>query len=1265
VKRHPGPRRTSLRTLAHGLLAGCAITAVSTAESQQDQRASVQSVQVEMQTGHAGMITSVALSADGRYVLSSSMDQTARLWDVAGGQEQRTFTGLDVFPDARFVSGTDRAILGASYAEQRVIDLTTGRTVRAFGGTRSEGVVSSNGRFAVVKDVQTGIVNVIDLALDKTVATLQEHASLTPYGVSDDGRLLLVSRVDVGMGRAMLRSMINRQASLPTAQYEMWDLTTGAVRNKLLQAQTVYGQDRIHVLSPDGALLVVNRDNGLRFYDTTSGEEKLNIPVDKLDEMRILFSADSRMLVGQSANAARIWEIPSGRLVTTLDAASAVNFSPDGRSLVLARWNSSTPILRDLETGRESPLSGGVSSIADLALVYDGRAVIAGTDMRGANYWDLKTGHLIRTFKCEGEDQGVRSVSASSTRPLLATACGDGRVLLWNFRTGALLRTVNQTKPSTLGGPMRVRFDTKGRLLAMTVNEELVVWDVAAERETLRITLPRPPSLWSTIMSSMAGGGTAMPMPKGLLERLPEDVREQMIHPAVDPSTDAMMNAVYAIAFHPDSKRLAVAMGTAVILVDASTGEVLRQFTSAGTQTPEPQTEQEALMEKLMSGATLSRKDYKALAKAQKQGRMPMQAMVRNPSIDDMMGSMDLARALVFSADGQTLVALGNRQRVWEVETGRKLGKVAPKWIDASQADAYSELAETQFDPDVGLSAGVAMSPDSRVLARAKGNRIVLSDVATEAELGELSGHVSAVTTLVWSANGQMIVSGSRDGTVRVWNVQDRSEVVQLIALGSNDGPSRDYVAVTPDQFYRASRRRVDGVAFRVNDQLYPFEQFDLRFNRPDVIVERLGGEPETVRTLRAAYERRLKKLALTESELSADVHLPEVSLAGEALPVSTAASTLALRVRARDEKYPLDRINVFVNDVPVFGTAGLSIPDREARAHEQNIQVPLVPGRNKLQVSVLNQQGAESLRQTVYTTSTSEPAPPDVYIVAIGVSKYRNAAYDLRFASKDARDLVDTYRAAATREGAQGQVHVLDLTDERATREGIRQAREWLKQARANDLVLVFAAGHGMTDDRQNYYFGTYDVDKENPSVNGLPYEDFEGLLDGIAALKKVLLIDTCFSGEIEKDEPTVVAPADTGGAGTVSVRAFKPARGSEGTADDSAPRATGERTGNVDVVRFQQELFADLRRGTGAVVISSASGSEYALEGPQWSNGVFTYALLNGLKNGRADANKDARVTVSELQVYVLEEVRKLTTGGQNPTVRRENLDYDFAVF
>jgi hypothetical protein len=54
---------------------------------------------------------------------------------------------------------------------------------------------------------------------------------------------------------------------------------------------------------------------------------------------------------------------------------------------------------------------------------------------------------------------------------------------------------------------------------------------------------------------------------------------------------------------------------------------------------------------------------------------------------------------------------------------------------------------------------------------------------------------------------------------------------------------------------------------------------------------------------------------------------------------------------------------------------------------------------------------------------------------------------------------------------------------------------------------------------------------------------------------------------------------------------------------------------------------------------------------------------ARLDFVPDRGTDANKDQAVTVSKLQAYVIDQVRKLTGGGQNPTVSRENLESDFA--
>ena len=73
-------------------------------------------------------------------------------------------------------------------------------------------------------------------------------------------------------------------------------------------------------------------------------------------------------------------------------------------------------------------------------------------------------------------------------------------------------------------------------------------------------------------------------------------------------------------------------------------------------------------------------------------------------------------------------------------------------------------------------------------------------------------------------------------------------------------------------------------------------------------------------------------------------------------------------------------------------------IPRGQRSGH---LTVPLVPGRNKIQVSAMNQHGAESLRKTVYTVYTTEQVEQELYIVAIGVSEYQNSAYNLTIRCK------------------------------------------------------------------------------------------------------------------------------------------------------------------------------------------------------------------------------------------------------------------------
>lgn len=93
-------------------------------------------------------------------------------------------------------------------------------------------------------------------------------------------------------------------------------------------------------------------------------------------------------------------------------------------------------------------------------------------------------------------------------------------------------------------------------------------------------------------------------------------------------------------------------------------------------------------------------------------------------------------------------------------------------------------------------------------------------------------------------------------------------------------------------------------------------------------------------------------------------------------------------------------------------------------------------------------------------------------------------------------------------------------------------------------------------------------------------------------------------------------------------------------------------------------RERFVSLSERTGANVLAATGSLEYALESKRWNNGVFSFAIMEGLGEQRADANDDGVVMLSELRAYVANRVRVLTDGGQQPTSRAKNIYFDFPV-
>lgn len=516
----------------------------------------------------------------------------------------------------------------------------------------------------------------------------------------------------------------------------------------------------------------------------------------------------------------------------------------------------------------------------------------------------------------------------------------------------------------------------------------------------------------------------------------------------------------------------------------------------------------------------------------------------------------------------------------------------------------------------------------------------------------------SKVQALAINNDGRFLATGSSDGIIKLWNADKNQLLAEIIHR------NEDFAFLLrkdpKEPYYKMSKGAGDLVVFRYGKDGYPFESFDLQFNRHDKILEALS-DPETgilkrtenvenlIEAYRNAYLKRVQKMGYSQATVNTSIQPPNPVTIKSPVPIKSQERQLSMTVTATDNNYPLKYINVWINDVPVFGRDGLDVSTEDTKAVTKTFELTLSEGENKIQVSSTNQQEVRSLLETVKVTYNGPTQKPDLHLVAIGVADFANPAMNLNYPAKDAHDLVALF--SGSKRQLFNRIHVHELTNQQATRSNVLQLKTKLETTQVDDVVILFVASHGLVDDHFDYYLATHDINFSTPAQNGLLYEEMEGLLDGIPARKKLILIDACHSGEIDKESVTRIEPPEAD-EGNVNFRAV-----------DAA--LANLHVGLNNSFELMQALFEDLRRGVGATVISSASGVEFALEGDTWRNGVFTYALLNGLKNKKADTNRDGKVMISELQQYLLETVVEMTGGQQKPTFRVKNRENDFAIW
>jgi WD40 repeat protein len=502
--------------------------------------------------------------------------QEVEIWDTRTWRVVQRLRGLSSDDYELRFSPDGRYLAWRTGGESGVFDLTTGQRIIEAWGPEAFAFRSVASGFELVQ-VHHGdpTFRYFEISRDGQV----RKAPASVIAARRAGELLCGADVSAD-GRIAATSDYAREKQ-PENPIEIWSIATG----KRLFALPARGKVDSLKLSSDGSRLVIRYWNpaGMEIWDLHTGRrlsfDPLAAPGDSVG-----FDPKQRRILVAGPETFRVFDARTGqRLVAPTPQVArqhAVDFTPDGRLLAVAGADADVALW---DLGRGAPvrhLGGHATGARALAFGPEGRQ-LAAVDARGSvRLWTVATGQLVWTRTLRDEE-----LSAVAFEP-----GGDGLVVgsdqgaTWlDLRTGAPSPAHAWLKDHGGVETRGLIFSRDGRLLALTLFMHFTVLDratrrrlaLSARRRTMQVLALSPDSQWIAIGHQGYLGGLVdvyhlrkgLGPPTCVPDEDPEEPEDKRGCAPATPWRFALEapregdTDCHALAFHPDSRHLAVGEG--------------------------------------------------------------------------------------------------------------------------------------------------------------------------------------------------------------------------------------------------------------------------------------------------------------------------------------------------------------------------------------------------------------------------------------------------------------------------------------------------------------------------------------------------------------------------------------------------------------------------------------------------------------------------------------------------------------------------------
>lgn len=677
--------------------------------------------------------------------------------------------------------------------------------------------------------------------------------------------------------------------------------------------------------SPNGEMLAVAMGDGtIRLYSTSNFNNYEEVVINDLGVLDVSWSADGQFLAyGGVAGDVGYLNTETWRQEGTWeedDYIRAVAFSPDGKRIA-AGGDQNILFVYNIQTGeQERAFESHTDWIRAVSWSADGTMVAAASDDNTATVWSVTQGNLVKTHRShedycrdaafspsgqklvtvsddlnvyvydpatenipsknwKGHENWVMAVDWSSKGRYLATADNGGSIIVHNTKNGDQ-SFYNAVEPETPW--VDIDFSSDDERIAATSAYELAIYHIGESSPAIRVT---PEGISGTSGAGETGGDQ---LDQLLSELLSGSVG---LVPSADESRMAIINEsyqvnvvdmkagslLYTIDMHEDWVRNVSWSSDNRLLATGSDDQMVGIWDAATGE-----------MQQMLSGHTdwvrdvAFSPDNKILASAGDDGVLRFW----DPETGDELGMTESVGSYLMTVNwspDQAYLAVEsseNTLHIWNAKNNEMVFSSAidvvqgsSKWVSNGELQVHSlegQLMSWKGGDELEVlsaSSGIESVSAQGRKANAAGAYIMVENNKNTL----LEGHVSTVTAIDWSPDGQYLISQSAQGQVGLWDAA-KGQLLAMMPLTdgsvkplwwSSDG-SGFYIPGAPDKIVLPTnnlRETLDGSGYSIYFTPEEIRRYDMEaiFLEDEAVVAELkrSADPGFLEAVAEFYEER------------------------------------------------------------------------------------------------------------------------------------------------------------------------------------------------------------------------------------------------------------------------------------------------------------------------------------------------------------------------------------------------------------------------